>query len=89
MNRTLEKVDGLLLYSPTSYEPEAVAAVKSWFAESGRGAYTTGPLRPTASKVTMHENESKISDKSDEIVAFLDETLKNSGEKSLVYVSRI
>lgn len=89
MNRTLEKVDGLLLYSPTSYEPEAVAAVKSWFAESGRAAYITGPLCPTASKVTMHENEKKISDKSDEIVAFLDETLKNSGEKSLVYVSRI
>ena len=36
--RLLQAVDGILLVTPESWEPEAVAAAKSWFAETGRGA---------------------------------------------------
>ena len=86
--RTLEKADGMLIFTPESYEPEAVAATRAWYAETGRPVYTTGPLLPTASKSTAMANEKKMSSESNAIVDFLDETLKTSGEKSLVYVSR-
>ena len=85
--RTLQKTDGLYLFTPESYEPEAVAAVRRWFAETGRPVYTSGPLLPSASKASAHENEKKLSKESDEIQTFLDEALKTSGEKSVVYVS--
>ena len=85
--RTLEKADGMLIFTPESYEPEAVAATRAWYAETGRPVYTTGPLLPSASKSTAMANEKKMSSESNAIVDFLDETLKTSGEKSLVYVS--
>ncbi|KAI0745365.1 UDP-Glycosyltransferase/glycogen phosphorylase [Earliella scabrosa] len=84
---TLEKSDGILLFTPESYEPEAVAAAREWFAATGRHAYTTGPLLPSGSKSAAVANEQKLSNESNEIVTFLDETLKTSGEKSLVYIS--
>ncbi|KAI0779720.1 UDP-Glycosyltransferase/glycogen phosphorylase [Fomes fomentarius] len=84
---TLEKADGLLLFTPTSYEPEAVKSARSWFGETGRQVYAVGPLLPAASKATAQANEKKLSAEATEIIAFLDETLKTSGEKSLVYIS--
>ena len=79
------------MYTPESYEPEAVAAVKRWFDETGRGSsvYTCGPSLPSASQATANDNESKMSKESAEIQAFLDETLSQSGENSLLYVSAI
>ena len=85
----MEKSDGILLFTPESYEPEAVAAAREWFAATGRHAYTTGPLLPSGSKTAAVANEQKLSNESNEIVTFLDETLKTSGEKSLVYVSTV
>ncbi|TFK89457.1 glycosyltransferase family 1 protein [Polyporus arcularius HHB13444] len=84
---TLETVDGAILFTPESYEPEAVKAYKGWFAETGRPAYVSGPLLPSASKKTANESEKKLSKESAEIQEFLDETLKTSGEKSLIYIS--
>ncbi len=80
-------MDGAILFTPESYEPEAVKAYKGWFAETGRPAYVSGPLLPSASKKTANESEKKLSKESAEIQEFLDETLKTSGEKSLIYVS--
>ncbi len=85
--RTLEASDGLMMITPTSYEPEAVATAKAWFAETGRPSYAVGPLLPSASKATAVANEKKQSSEASEIQEFLDATLKTSGEKSLVYVS--
>ena len=79
-------MDGLFLITSQSYEPEAVAASKAWMAETGRHAYLAGPLLPSASKKTAAANEKKQSAEAAEIEAFLDETLKTSGEKSLLYV---
>ena len=79
----------MLLFTSESYEPEAVAAAKKWFGATGRHAYTTGPLLPSASKSTATANEQKMSNESSEIITFLDETLRTSGEKSLVYVSTV
>ena len=84
--RNLEASDGLLMITPASYEPEAVAAARAWFAEKGRPAYAIGPLLPSASKATAQANEKKQSAEASEIQEFLDATLKTSGEKSLVYV---
>lgn len=84
---TLESADGAILFTPESYEPEAVAAFKAWFAGTGRPAYVSGPLLPSASKKTANESEKKLSPESAEIQEFLDNTLKTSGEKSLLYVS--
>ena len=85
----LESLSGAVLITTNSYEPEAVAATKSWYAETGRHAYLAGPLLPTSSKGTAAVNEKKQSAEADEIQAFLDETLRTSGEKSLLYVSSI
>ncbi len=74
------------MFTPTSYEPEAVAAAKAWFAETDRPAYAVGPLLPSASKATAAANEKKQSAESSQIQEFLDATVKTSGEKSLVYV---
>lgn len=84
--RTFEASDGLFMFTPTSYEPEAVAAAKGWFAEMGHAAYAVGPLLPSASKATAAANERKQSTESSQILEFLDATLKTSGKKSLVYV---
>ncbi|RDX50057.1 UDP-Glycosyltransferase/glycogen phosphorylase [Lentinus brumalis] len=84
---TVETADGAILFTPESYEPEAVKAFKGWFAESGRPAYVSGPLLPSASKKTANECEKKLSKESAEIQEFLEKTLKTSGEKSLIYIS--
>ncbi|KAI0743908.1 UDP-Glycosyltransferase/glycogen phosphorylase [Daedaleopsis nitida] len=79
--------DGVFLFTPESYEPQAVAAVKAWYGETGRHAYATGPLLPSASQANANTKEKKLSGEANAIQAFLDETLKTSGEKSLVYIS--
>ena len=77
--------DGVLLFTPESYEPEAVAAARAWTAETGRTTYLCGPLLPTGSQAAA--NEKKQSKETAEIEEFLETTLKTSGEKSLLYVS--
>ncbi len=81
----MESCDGALLITAEPYEPEAVAAVKSWYAETGRPAYVCGPLLPPTS-ATATAKEKQQSTEAVEIQEFLDSTLKISGEKSLLYV---
>lgn len=80
-------MDGLILFTLEAYEPDAIAATRAWLAETGRKAYACGPLLPSASKVTASTNEKRLSQDAGEIQEFLDNTLKSSGEKSLLYVS--
>ncbi|KAI0333570.1 UDP-Glycosyltransferase/glycogen phosphorylase [Cubamyces sp. BRFM 1775] len=82
---TLRSCNGVILFTPESYEPEAVAAVRAWKAETGHKAYVCGPLIPTGSQAAA--NEKKQSTETAEIEAFLETTLKTSGEKSLLYIS--
>lgn len=77
------------MFTPASYEPEAVAAMKAWFAETSRPAYACGPLLPTASESAANATEKAQSSESDKIQAFLDGTLETSGKRSALYVSRI
>ncbi|KAI0353321.1 UDP-Glycosyltransferase/glycogen phosphorylase [Trametes cingulata] len=83
---TLESCEGAFLITPESFEPEAVAAVRQWYAETSRPVYTCGPLLPARS-ATSTENEKKQSKEAVEIQEFLDATLKSAGEKSLLYLS--
>ncbi|KAI0371040.1 UDP-Glycosyltransferase/glycogen phosphorylase [Pilatotrama ljubarskyi] len=82
----LESCDGTFLMSPQSYEPDAVAAVRQWYAETSRQVYVCGPLLPPQT-ATAAENEKKQSKVSAEIQEFLDKTLKTAGERSLLYMS--
>ena len=79
-------MDGMLLVTPECYEPAAVAAVRSWFAETGREVYVCGPLLPATSKETAQGQERKHVGGSSEIEDFLNATLKTAGPKSLLYV---
>ncbi|KAI8969573.1 hypothetical protein BD414DRAFT_259276 [Trametes punicea] len=82
---TLEMCGGTILLTPESYEPEAVAAAKAWFADLGRAAYACGPLVATGSQATA--NEKTQSKQASEIEEFLDVTLRTSGERSMLYIS--
>lgn len=75
----------MFLTTAEPYEPEAVAAVRGWFGETGRPAYVCGPLLPPTS-ATAAAKEKQQSTEAVEIQEFLDTTLKTSGEKSLLYV---
>lgn len=63
--------------------------MKSWFAEEwNKEVYTVGPLvpsKPTTYMIAAPEKSSLSSD----IEAFLDKSLKEYGEKSLVLVTSI
>lgn len=61
-------------------------ALKAWFAkEWNKDVYTVGPL--LASKPTKYGVSSNNGSLSSEIEVFLDKSLKQYGEKSLVLVS--
>ncbi|KAI0356302.1 UDP-Glycosyltransferase/glycogen phosphorylase [Trametes cingulata] len=82
----LETCDGAFVVTAQSYEPEAVAAVRQWYAETSRQVYTCGPLVPSQT-VAAAENEKKQSNASGEIQEFLDTTLRTSGKHSLLYIA--
>ncbi|OJT12307.1 UDP-glycosyltransferase 73E1 [Trametes pubescens] len=86
VHKTLEVCDGAFLITAEPYEPEAVAAVRGWYAETGRPVYVCGPLLPPTS-ATATAKEKQQSKEAIEISEFLDTTLKTSGEKSLLYIS--
>ena len=79
-------MDGMLLVTPECYEPAAVAAMRSWFGETGREVHICGPLLPATSKENAQTHERKHVGGSSEIEDFLDATLKTVGPKSLLYV---
>ena len=72
-----------------SLEPIAIAAMKEWYGQIGGHAFACGPLLPSASKAAATANELRLSEEAQKIVAFLDGTLSDSGEKSLLYVSLV
>ena len=55
-------------------------------AETGRPVFATGPLLPPTARASALEKEKAQSSEAIEIDAFLESTLKNSGENSLLYV---
>ncbi|KAH9851322.1 UDP-Glycosyltransferase/glycogen phosphorylase [Lenzites betulinus] len=82
----LETCDGMFLGTPEPYERDAVAAVKKWYAESGRPAYLCGPLIPPKSATVIAREKEQSAD-STQIQDFLDSILETAGEKSLLYIT--
>ncbi|OBZ67123.1 Anthocyanidin 3-O-glucosyltransferase [Grifola frondosa] len=82
---TLEASDGVLLLSAEAYEPECVAAVREWFAQTSRSVTVCGPLLPSGKNAAAHEKQQ--SSEGSEIQKFLDSILESHGAHSLLYIS--
>lgn len=74
----------MILATAQPFEPEGVAEVRAWFAETSRKAYAVGPLFPLGEGAAAGERLQ--SDKPSEIEQFLEATLESHGPKSLLYV---
>ncbi|KAI0645438.1 UDP-Glycosyltransferase/glycogen phosphorylase [Trametes meyenii] len=82
IHELLEDCDSMLLYTAESYEPDAVAAAREWFAETSRKIYVCGPLVPL--RVPDEDSQAK---NMAETQAFMSSTLVASGQQSLLYIS--
>ncbi|KAI0069828.1 UDP-Glycosyltransferase/glycogen phosphorylase [Panus rudis PR-1116 ss-1] len=76
---------GLILSTAEAYEPEAIKATRTWFNDLGKDVYVVGPLLPTGSNSIKGEYQQ--SPLATEIAEFLDKTLKEQGQNSLLYFS--
>ncbi|KAK7682538.1 hypothetical protein QCA50_014338 [Cerrena zonata] len=85
MHSFIDQCDGIVLSTAQPYEPEAVAEVTAWFAETSREVYTFGHLLPIGAGASA--GEQKDSEQSAEIVQFLQKTLETDGPESLLYIS--
>ena len=75
----------MVLATAETLEPDSIAEIKGWFAETSRKAYAVGPLFPMDEGASAGD---KIqSDKSTEIDQFLEKTLEAHGPQSLLYAS--
>lgn len=75
----------MVLATADALEPEGVAEIKGWFAETSRKAYAVGPLFPMDASASAGEKVQ--SNESSEIDQFLIRILETHGPKSLLYVS--
>ncbi|KAL7281194.1 hypothetical protein ACG7TL_004502 [Trametes sanguinea] len=87
MNETVEACDGVLFNSATSYEPEAFEQVKTWLSDIRHVGYACGPLLRRRREAANVSVASRLSHNETEIIRFLDNTLNDVGEKSLLYIS--
>ncbi|KAJ3487389.1 hypothetical protein NLI96_g3563 [Meripilus lineatus] len=83
----LDECDGVILSSPECYEPEAVAAVREWFAETSREAFAVGPLLPISTSSSAIAGENQGMANAAEISSFLESTLETHGKGSMLYIS--
>lgn len=74
----------MFIVTSESYEPEAVATLRKWYQELSKSAYIVGPLLPSGTQALAGEKQQ--SPQAQAIERFLDETLRTSGEHSLLYV---
>lgn len=79
--------DGIILASPEAYEPDGTAQVRKWMRNSGRDTWCLGP------SVAIHQKQEEIPDEgnpangTEDIQCFMNKTLAECGEQSLLYVS--
>lgn len=77
--------DGIVVLTTESYERAAVAALRKWYSDMEKSAYIVG--LPLAHGSHASSGEKIQSKEAGQIETFLDNALKTSGEKSLLYVS--
>lgn len=83
--RGLRDSDVVISASAHDFEPESLAAFKSWFKEWNKEVYTVGPLIP--SKPTTFVVPSNNARGSGLVEKFLDKAFAEYGPKSAVLVS--
>ena len=84
----LADCDGMILTTSEVFEPDAVAELQEWYAETDRPVFTICPYTsrigddiPDAAKLKAEEAKSQA------FVDFLDAAVKKHGKASLIYVS--
>ncbi|OSD03899.1 glycosyltransferase family 1 protein [Trametes coccinea BRFM310] len=82
---TMLLFDGAVVATPECYEREAVAAARTFFADIHKPVYVLGPLQASGAQAAQLERAH--APQAQEVEAFLDKTLKESGERSLLYIS--
>ncbi|KAI0695963.1 UDP-Glycosyltransferase/glycogen phosphorylase [Cerioporus squamosus] len=82
---TLIGTDGIVVMTTESYEREAVTALRQWYSDMKKSAYIIG--LPLANGAHIASGEKVQSKETLQIEALLDNALKSSGEKSLLYIS--
>ncbi|KAI9066602.1 glycosyltransferase family 1 protein [Trametes sanguinea] len=82
---TMLLCDGAVVATPESYEREAVAETRKLFNEIQKPVYVVGPLQASGAQAIELEREQAPQAK--EIEAFLDKTLKDFGDRTLLYIS--
>lgn len=81
---TLAACDGIVVAGPECFEPEGVAALRDWFAETSRPVYACGPLIPHGPQAAAFEKAQ--SPEASKIESFLDAKLASHGDNSVIYV---
>lgn len=81
---TIAACDGLVVAGPECLEPEAIAALRDWFAETSRPVYACGPLIPHGAQAVAFEKAQ--SPEASKIESFLDAKLASHGDHSVIYV---
>ena len=81
---TIVACDGLVCAVPECFEPEAIATLREWFAETSRPVYACGPLIPHGAQAAAFEKAQ--SPEAAKIESFLDAKLASHGDHSVIYV---
>ncbi|KAI9064794.1 glycosyltransferase family 1 protein [Trametes sanguinea] len=83
VSRMLQQTDGFITIDAADYHPEATAAFRKWFGETGRKMYCAGPLISSGRDAPGFQAQGDAKD----ITKFLDAQLSSRGARSVVYVS--
>lgn len=81
---TIAACDGIVFAGPECFEPEGIAALREWFAESSRPVYACGPLIPHGTQAAAFEKAQ--SPEAAKIESFLNAKLASHGDHSVIYV---
>ncbi|KIJ46329.1 glycosyltransferase family 1 protein [Sphaerobolus stellatus SS14] len=88
----LRAADGVIIPGSSALEADALATLKKWQSSLGKETYVIGPLLPIDDgyktlEESSKKNEKAASDKGSKIESFLEKTLEEHGEHSLIYIS--
>ncbi|OSD00573.1 glycosyltransferase family 1 protein [Trametes coccinea BRFM310] len=87
LSRMFQQTDGVLTIDAADYHPEATQAMREWLAETGRKMYYAGPLVPDSVTIASPNQQEAEGSHQLEVLDFLNEQLRKSGERSVIYVS--
>ncbi|KIJ46268.1 glycosyltransferase family 1 protein, partial [Sphaerobolus stellatus SS14] len=87
---SIRDADGIITAGTSAFEADALNAWRKWEKGRGKELYVVGPLLPinnVPSERLANESEKAVSDKGSKIGEFLERTLLEHSEHSLIYVS--